>query len=112
MKRVRTQIKPQDIEEENEALKKRVQELAAKAATDYWLDCHTTGERGTNSCGFEGTHVCAVCQLAEEQRHVKELRDILIGVKGLLALVTITPSIARQWNNMTSRISRYFERRP
>ena len=59
-----------------EAYAAREAELLDKLArANFFLDCHTTGERGANHCGFEGTHVCTVCHNADLEAELAVLRD-------------------------------------
>lgn len=58
------------------SLQDKVQRLLQKLAeSNFWLDCHTKGERGSNHCGFEGTHICVECQNADLRAEVFRLRN-------------------------------------
>ena len=43
-----------------------------KLAEAFWHDCGVEGERGSNHCQFEGTHICTVCQKADLEARLKD----------------------------------------
>ena len=45
------------------------------ARANFFLDCHTTGERGANHCGFDGTYVCTVCHNADLEAELVTAKD-------------------------------------
>lgn len=46
----------------------KAERFAAAGIDAMWHDCHVEGERGANTCGLEGTHICTLCQLADAKR--------------------------------------------
>jgi len=63
---------------ERQAYAAREAELLDKLArANFFLDCHTTGERGANHCEFDGTHVCTVCHDADLEAELTTLREKL-----------------------------------
>jgi hypothetical protein len=50
----------------------KVREKSGRLAELFWHDCGAEKKRGEAHCGFDGTKVCTVCQLADAERY-KEL---------------------------------------
>ena len=56
----------------------RLRTRLAKTAYLFWLDCRAegyTGPRGADHCAFEGTKVCARCELADAYVRIRTLES-------------------------------------
>ena len=53
-------------------------ENALARDTAFWLDCRwekpSDEPRGASTCGLEGTHVCALCLLADARAEIEQLK--------------------------------------
>jgi len=58
-------------------------ERALAQDTAFWLNCRrkepSDEPRGADVCGLEGTHVCALCQLADAQAAQREAEQRTLG---------------------------------